>query len=174
MKQLKKFFLLIILIVSIGCGSENKILNTNKYKSESYGFSFIYPSNWIEVTKDLPDKWAILNGEDTIIFTVNSANSNEILNLGKAQAIRDFYSKENINNLDQEEVDKVTKIVKLEEFNKRAWYTYAIKFSENNVNSIVSGTICEDKEINLVMVSGFGTYEANKLIYRYLLESFKC
>ena len=65
-------------------------------------------------------------------------------------------------------------MVKLASFNGKTWYTYAIKFSDKNVDSIVSGTLCDDNEINLVMVSSFDSYEKNKIIYSDMLTSFKC
>ena len=65
-------------------------------------------------------------------------------------------------------------MVKLAAFNDATWYTYAINFSDKNVNSIVSGTLCNDNEINLVLVSDFGTFDKSKVIYSDMLNSFEC
>ena len=70
------FFLLIITVA--GCSNERIDIVDNadaaKLKvlvNENYGFSFSYPSDWQEVTKDLPERWAILKDGSTMLFTVN-------------------------------------------------------------------------------------------------------
>ena len=57
------------------------------------------------------------------------------------QAMRDLNPE---GDADQSRIDEIKTMVGLREFNGREWYTYAIKFSDKNVNSIVSGTLCGD------------------------------
>ena len=180
MRFLNFLILVILILFLVSCTgrvkSDNLKENENwvNFKNERYGFSFSFPQSWTEVTKDLPDKWAILDNEDTIIFTVNKADSDNLMVLGKIQAIRDLYPNNNTKKIEQEKVDEVNKIVNLKLFNNKNWYTYAIEFSGKNVNSIVSGTLCGEYEINLVMVSSFDSYEKNKIVYGGVLDSFKC
>lgn len=172
MRFLNFLILFIMLIFLAGCKGEDT--NPGEFVSEKYGFSFLFPKNWNEVTKDLPDKWAILNGQDTILFTVNEAQVKDLLNLGKLQAFRDLYLENDINMLEQERVDEINDVVKLKSFNNKDWYTYAIEFPSENVNSIVSGALCGEYEVNIVMVSSFNSYEENKVIYNDILDSFEC
>ena len=122
----------------------------------------------------MPDRWAIVNNKDIILFTVNKANIKNLLALGKIQAIRDLYPEAADSKIEQEKVDDVNKMVRLTNLNNKTWYTYAIKFSDKNVDSIVSGTLCGDNEIDLVMVSSFDSYGKNEAIYSEMLASFKC
>lgn len=180
MRFLNLLLLSIFMLFLIGCivpkepteAAENK--NLVNFKSEKYGFSFSFPSSWKEVTKDLPDRWAIVNNKDTVILTVNKAQIKNLLALGKIQAIRDIYPEAGNDKIEQKKVDEVNSILKLATFNDATWYTYAIKFSDKNVNSIVSGTLCNDNEINLVMVSDFDTFDKSKAIYSDMLNSFEC
>jgi hypothetical protein len=180
MRFLNLLIVVVMLLFLVSCTNQQKHneIEENRdladFKSEKYGFSFSFPGNWEEVTKDLPDRWAIVNNKDTILFTVNKAQIKNLLALGKIQAIRDLYSEASTDKIEQEKVDEVNKMVKLATFNNKTWYTYAIKFSDKNVDSIVSGTLCNDNEINLVMVSSFDTYEKNEIIYSEMLNSFIC
>ena len=159
------------LILAAGCGEKS---TPGVFKSEEYGLSFSFPEGWDEVTKDLPERWAIMHNDDVILFTVNTADTKDLMELGKRQAIRDLYSEENSEEVSQEKIDEVDNILKLDSFNDREWYTYALKFSGKNINSIVSGTLCGENEINLVMVSSLDSYEKNMAIYNDMLNSFEC
>jgi hypothetical protein len=180
MRSLKVLMIVIIVFLFlIGCKAEqklNKVKNRNliDFKNKKYAFSFSFPADWDEVTKDLPDRWAIMNkNKDTILFTVNKAQFKNLLTLGKIQALRDLYPG-NANKIEQEKVDEINKMVKLATFNDKTWYTYAIKFSDKKVDSIISGTLCGENEINFVLVSSFNSFEKNKIIYSDMLNSFKC
>jgi hypothetical protein len=171
MRYLRIIALAIILIFIAGCGGKANIAD---FKSKDFGFSFSFPKDWDENKKDLPNNWAILHNEDVILLTVNKAESENLLALGIAQALRDLYSGKKIDEISQESLDQIKGMVTLKSFNDKEWYTYALNFPEKNVNSIVSGTICDGNEVNIVLVSAYSTYEENKLIYSSMLESFKC
>jgi hypothetical protein len=181
MRFLKAIMVGMMLLFLVGCSGQQKLNGVKKNKNlvnfnnEKYGFSFSFPSDWDEATKDLPDRWAIMNkNKDIILFTVNKAQFKNLLALGKIQALRDLYPNEKANKIEQNDIDKINSIVKLRSFNNKTWYTYAIKFSDGGVNSIISGTLCDDNEINLVMVSNPNSFKINTLIYTDMLNSFKC
>ncbi|MBU1870544.1 hypothetical protein KKF17_00225, partial [Patescibacteria group bacterium] len=168
-----------VLLFLAGCNPQksddfNEIKNLDNFKSKEFGFSFSFPSSWNEVARDLPERWAIINNEDTILFTVNKAQIKNLAAMGKIQALRDLYPETSDNKIEQEKIDEVNSMVKLASFNNKTWYTYAIKFPDKNVNSIVSGTLCGDNKINLVMVSSFDTFDENEIAYSSMLNSFEC
>ena len=185
MMKIAKFgftLLVPILILFVSCKQEQEF-NTEtigktdflQFASKKYDFSFSYPYGWGEITRDLPDKWALMDkNKNTILFIVNRAQGNDLLALGRSQALRDLYNENNISNLKRDDVKKIFEIVKLEYFNNQSWYTYGIKFSDKNVNSLVSGTLCEDNEITLVLVNDFLSFDKNKEAYSKILNTFEC
>ena len=168
------------LIVLASCSKQtaNSPANNNnmkKFKNGKYGFSFQYPAEWEEVTRDLPDKWAILDSEkNTIIFTIAPSQQKNLTVLGRYYALRDLYDQSQVVRLSVQDLEKIYRIVKINNFNGKEWYTYGIKFSEKNVDSLISGTICNETEITMVMVSNPVKYDANKAIYEDMLNSFSC
>ena len=145
------------------------------FKNEKYGFSFSYPSGFEEVTKDLPDRWALLDkNKNTILFIVNKARTRNLLSLGRSQALRDLYDDNKISDIKQDAAKKIFETVKLDTFNNRTWYTYGIKFSDKNVDSLVSGTLFKDNEIMLVIVNDFLSFDKNKEAYTKMLSTFEC
>src|SRR3989338_5456176 len=147
MRFLNSAILVIMLLFLVSCtGQESNEIREDQtwvdFKSEKYSFSFSFPGSWNEITGDLPDRWAIVNNGDTILFTVNKAQIEDLLVLGKIQALRDIYPEAAGNKIKQEKVDEVNNMVKLAVFNNKTWYTYAIKFQDKDVDSIVSGTLC--------------------------------
>ncbi|MEK6946651.1 MAG: hypothetical protein AABX32_03505 [Nanoarchaeota archaeon] len=171
---------LFLITLIAGCGNKptddtGSISQKLIFRSENYGFSFEYPSGMEEITKDLPDRWALLdNRKNTILFMVSKPKVKDTLAAGRLQALRDFYNDDNISNLKEEDVKKVFSVVKLENFNNETWYTYGINFNDKNADSLVSGILCDDNEIILVVVSESSHFEQNKLTYINLLNSFKC
>ena len=192
-KEFKLTHILItaILISALGCSHEKTseqvsssgfiVLDTSYlyFKNEKYGFSFSYPSEWEEIKRDLPDKWAILDKDkNTILFIVNNeTQTNNILVLGRLQAIRDMYpdaAVQDLKNLSSDKLQKIKDSVSIGSFNNITWYSYGIMFSEKNVNSMISGTICRNNEIMLVLVSDIQSFEKNKEVYTKVLNSFNC
>jgi len=164
---------LLILLLTIGCTQEVLQEQPNTFLSEEHGFSFSYPNGWDEVTQDLPNNWAVLKGENALIFTVEDAKVSNIAALGKIRALEDVYPA-NTDTFEQEKIDRINEIVNPISFNGQEWYTYAIQFSDKEAKSIVSGTLCEDKEITLVMISDFDSYELIKESYTGMLDTFSC
>jgi hypothetical protein len=169
----KVIIIILVLLLIVGCSKKHETKKNENdeysiYQNKKYGFSFSYPVSWEEVKNDEPNRWAILDKQrNVILVVVNNATSSDLLKLGKAQAIKDYYPRK----IDEK---KINDIVKLRYFNSKKWYTYAIKFSDKNIDSIVSGTLCNGKEINLVLVTNNMDYDKNKEIYIAILNSFKC
>ena len=184
MMEIYKLFILLAIpaIILMGACKQEEIFDKTAekndilyFKSEKYGFSFSYPPEWEEVNRDLPDRWALVDKDkNTILFLVNSPKTGDLLTLGRSQALRDLYNEDKISDLKQDDMKKIFEIVKLESFNNRTWYTYGVKFSEKNVDSLVSGTLCGNNEIMLVMVSNFLSFDDNKEAYTKILNTFKC
>ena len=178
MRSIGLAFLLVFLILLIGCSkfpSEGEESTTSFFTSPQYSFSFSYPSEWQEVTEDLPNKWAIKDeSQDTILFTVNKAPFDNLALLGNLQAVRDLYEMENQSGLSEEKMDAISKIVKLKEYSSAQFYTYAIDFSDKNVQSIVSGTVCNGQEITIVLVAHTTASIEKTAVYESLLDSFEC
>ena len=174
-------FVTVISILVLGCKKEQPI-NTEivedvslQFKSDKYGFLFSFPTGWEEVNRDLPDRWALLDkGKNTILFIVNKAQSNDLLALGRSQAVKDLYDDDKISDLKESDLKKVIEIVKLGSFNNKTWYTYGIKFADKNVDSLVSGTLCEDNEVIFVLVSDYLSFDKNKDLYIKMLNTFEC
>lgn len=171
----------IMLILVFGCKKEQAVntgileMDYPKFQSGKYGFSFSFPAGWEEVNRDLPDRWALLDKEkNTILFIVNKAKSKDLLALGRSQAAKDLYSDDHITDLKKADLNNIIEIVKLGSFNNKTWYTYGVKFADKNVDSLVSGTLCGDNEITLVLVSGFLSFDKNKESYAKILSTFKC
>lgn len=170
-----------LLIIVLGCAKDQKTniksqdSSVLKFKSGQYGFSFSYPSDWKEINRDLPDKWALLDKDkNTILFLVNKAQSNNLLVLGRSQALRDLYPNNTVSDLKQQKIKELIKTVKLESFNNQSWYVYGVKFSDKNVDSLVSGTLCKDNEVMFVLVSDFLSFDGNTQTYKKILSTFEC
>ena len=160
------FFCQVLLIVLlVGCKTEGNFIN---YESKEHGFSFLYPDSFKEADKE-KDRFAFIDKDkDVILFIINkNPLTNDLLTLGKEQAYKDFSTQ----LTSKENIEKQVKIMRAE---KRSWYTYAIDFPEKNVKSIVSGTLCGEKEIVVVLVTKNNDYEENKEYYLEMLRSFKC
>ena len=178
--NLLKFICFSFIILSTSCAKTQQVEPYAKprflqFINEKYGFSFFYPSEWTETTRDLPDKWALVDSKkNTILFIVNTPIITNLSILGQIHALEDIFPK-NVNpRVIQEEANKIGNIVKLVSYNNLTLYTYAIKFSDKNVNSIVAGTLCNDKEIMLVLVAETESFEEKKKVYSNILETFKC
>lgn len=157
---------------SAGSTDSKKML---KFRSDAYNFSFDYPFGWEETARDLPSKWAIVDKDkDTILFIVNPVQINDLMILGRSQALRDLHPNGEVSKLTKSELQKIVDIVKFEQFSNRTWYTYGMEFSSKNVDSFVSGTICHNNEIMLVLVSNIKEYSNNKELYENILKSFQC
>ncbi len=144
------------------------------FKNEKYGFSFSYAPGWDEVTRDLPDKWAIIDeNKNTLLFVVNAPKTSNVLELGQIRALSDFFNDEQISKLTKEEIGQVVGIVQLEKFNERSWYTYGIKSNKYLSNSLVSGTICGQYDV-MVVLTGTSINESSKDAYLKILNSFAC
>ena len=159
------FCLILSIILLIGCGKKGNFL---EYKSKEYGFSFLYPDSFKEADKE-NDRFAFLDkDENAILFIINKEPLREdILALGREQAYQDFSTQ----LTSKEKIDEQVKIMKTK---KMSWYTYAIDFPDENVKSIVSGTLCGGKEITIVLVTKNEAYERNKEHYLGLVGSFDC
>lgn len=168
---------LAVLVFLAGCTQVEKKPAAQElaFKSDKYGFSFNYPSGWRESNADLPDRWALLGKDNsTILLLVSKPRSSDLVTLGRSQAIRDLYDKEKMSSLKEEDIKKVFEIVKIENFNGIQWYSYGMKFSDKNIDSLVSGTICKGNEIMMVVVSTPKSFDMNREIYMGMLGSFKC
>jgi hypothetical protein len=178
MKKFQAAILLVLSMLLIGCNSGEVITKDDKtgiFTSSEYSFSFSYPPEWNEITKDLPGKWAIVDANsDAILFTVNNVQVQNLALLGNFQAIRDVYQVENYTGLSPEKMDAISKIVKLQKFGENEFYTYAVDFKDKGVQSIVSGTLCGQKEVTIVLVSREDTAMVKSQVYTDLLESFAC
>lgn len=164
-----KNFLILFLIIPIilfnGCNGDEPLKDSGmkSFQNKEHGFSFYFPDSWEEVNNDLPDRWAIKKNQDTVIFTVNNAEGKTLSGLAKEQLKRDMPE-------DPDYEDQLNIMT----FKEKEWYTYAINYQDQGVNTIVSGTICNDKEINMVLVSNIASFEENRIIYSFMLESFRC
>jgi len=170
--------LIVFLLALASCKSGNNPESDNNmklFKNEKYGFSFKYPAEWEEVTRDLPDKWAILDKDkNTILFTVAESRQKNLTILGRYYALKDLYDENQVIRLSVSDLEKIYRIVKINEFSGKDWYTYGIKFSEKNVDSLISGTVCNETEITLVVISNPEKYESYKILYEDMLKSFSC
>ncbi len=176
MKNIPPILLLSLLLFGCASGTESSSeKKTGIFTSPEYSFSFSYPPEWKEIAQDLPNKWAIVDANsDAILFTVNNAQVQNLALLGNFQAIRDLYQVENYTGLSPDKMDAISKIVKLETFGQQEYYTYAIDFKDKGIQSIVSGTLCDQKEITVVLVSRIETATIKTQMYTDLLTSFTC
>lgn len=178
-------FLSVIVFFLMGCASPQAIqVSTEQnplsqeqiaFTNDEFSFAFEYPSNWVERSQELPNNWAILDEEkNTILFTVNEAKYDSVALLGRVQALRDYHPGKEGDALTQEDLDVVNNVVKIQEFKGVPWYTYAIDFSQKGVTSIVSGVICGDNEVTIVLVTAKEFFERNQEVYVGMLNSFSC
>jgi len=168
--------LLALLLVTSGCSNDDNLIQNPEVKSfdsKQFGFTFQYPLDWSERIQDLPNNWAISRGQDTIIFMVRGSDKIDLLELGKRQAMSDTIGNSSAV-VSKEVAEQVYGMVTLTNFNDQQWYTYAIEFKGESVDSIISGTLCGSHEILMVLVSSIATYDQNKETYTKLLESFTC
>lgn len=177
----KVFLIAFLLALAAGCSKEQKQATSAQgtwplsFKNDQYGFSFSYPSGWEEISKDLPEKWALLDkNKNTILFVVNKAKSNDLLSAGMSQALSDLYPNKTMQDVGLDNLREVARTVKLDTFNGKKWYTYGIRFSDKSAESLISGTLCDDYEIIFVLVSGSSSFGVNKEEYVKLLNTFKC
>lgn len=149
----------------VGCKGEGSF---STYKSKEYGFSFLYPDSFREADKE-EDRFAFVDEDNNaILFIINeNPSTNEIRELGREQAYKDFSTQ----LTSKEEMDKQVKIIRTK---KVSWYTYAIDFPSKNVKSVVSGTLCDGKEITIVLVTKNEDYEKNMEYYLEMIGSFEC
>ena len=174
--------LVISAFILVGCKQKQELNSETagktdllNFKNEKYGFSFSYTSGLEGVSRDLPEKWALLDkNKNIILFVVNKAQTKNLLSLGRTQALKDLYNGNNISDLKIDVAKKIIQTVKLDSFNNRTWYTYGIKFSDKKVDTLISGTLCKDNEIMLVMVSDYSSFEKNREIYTKMLNTFEC
>ena len=146
-----------------------------KFKSPEYGFSFDYSEEWSAVEKDLPDKWAITDANDnTIIFIVSQPSERDLMAVGISQALNDVYPEKSPEDISQNELQQIYDMVKLQTFNEKEWFTYGVNFAKLKTQSLISGTLCGNNEILMVLVTEQQSYDALKLQYNKILESFKC
>ncbi|MBI3027252.1 hypothetical protein HYY70_03990 [Candidatus Woesearchaeota archaeon] len=177
----KVFLIVMLLAIAAGCSKEQeqstKVQGTEplSFKNEKYGFSFSYPSDWEEIKRDLPEKWALLDkNKNTILFVVNKAKSNDLLSAGMSQALSDLYPNRTMQDVGLDNLREIARTVKLETFNGKKWYTYGINFSGKSAESLISGTLCQEYEIIFVLVSGSAPFSNNKEEYVKLLNTFRC
>ena len=174
--KLSIFLVIVFTIIIIGCKKEVKsnvaMLN---FQNQKYNFSFSYPSGWEEVNRDLPEKWAILDKDkNTILFIVNKASGKDLRSLGMSQAVRDIYPSKKLAELTKDDLKNILQVFRLDSFNNRSWYTYGIKFSDKNVESLIAGTLCGENEVMVVLVSDYKSFDKNKETYKNILNMFKC
>lgn len=176
-----KTFLFVFLLFLVGCTSQQIEKETSPppkkviFTSDTFSFSFEYPSNWVERSEDLPNNWAILDEtKNTILFTVNKAQYDNVALLGRIQALRDYHPGKDGDSLAQEDVDIINQVVKQQTFNGESWYTYAIDFTQKQVTTIVSGMVCGGNEVTVVLVTQKEFFENNQEVYIGLLETFSC
>ena len=144
------------------------------FTSENYSFSFRYPAEWTERTSELPDQWGIHDTDDTVILFMTSPSSTDNLEeAGKEQALRDFFISEG-RQPTEEDRKKTEDIVATQAFGSSSWYTYAIQFGGENVSSIVSGTLCNGRQVIMVFVARNSQFDLKKPIYTDMLSSFTC
>ncbi|MBS3130863.1 hypothetical protein J4212_00365 [Candidatus Woesearchaeota archaeon] len=158
-----------IMLLAVSCSPENEGSEAGAFKSEEYGFTFSYPADWEQITKDLPNNWAIRKSDNLVIFTVNPTNGKPLNELGVEQALSDFSG----SNEGTSE-DEAAKSVGVRKFGQEEWYTYAIKFAGEGIDSFVSGTVCGDSHIVVVLVTSPEAEPANLAMYTSMLNSFKC
>jgi hypothetical protein len=178
MRAFQGMLIIFMVLFLFGC-SQKPLEVQNKdtqFINEEYGVSFSYPSDWKESKEGMPDKWAIVNDKkDTIIFVAGPAKSQDLLVLGRSLALKDLYG-ENIDPaaIKKEDLLSIAQIVRLDSLNNRTWYNYGIKFQDKGVDSFISGTICNESEITMVLVSNSFDEVKNQETYKKMLETFKC
>ena len=168
----------VLCLILIGCAASNQAgapSTTAYFTSKEYSFSFTYPSGWSQNAQDLPNKWAIVDeDQDAILFTVNQAPVGNLALLGNLQAVRDLYETNNQSGITQEKMEAISKIVKLKKYTNAEFYTYAIDFADKEVQSIVSGTLCNGREVTIVLVAHNVASSQKTQLYEGILDSFTC
>ena len=141
--------------------------------TSQYGLSFKYPDSWAPSDRDLPDRWSARdNKNNTLIMLISNANGKDLQTLGKEQVVQDLFPTP--ESVTPERIKQAHGILHMQPFGKQSWFTYGVKFSEKGVNSLVSGTLCGNNEILMVLVSDLETFEFNKKKYIDVRTSFKC
>jgi hypothetical protein len=155
--------LLLAAIISTSCSRKT----LEEYKNDEYGFSFMRPAAFKEASHET-DRFALLDKEkNAILFITNTQPiSKDILTLGETQAASDLPG-------DLEESD-ISKQVSIMNIHQRNWFTYAIDFPGEDIKSIVSGTLCNNNEVIVVLVTKNQFYEENQRQYLAILSTFEC
>ncbi len=167
----KKFLLFVFFFLLVLMGCKNKeVAEEEAFKSykSSYGFSFVYPTTFREADKS-NNRIAFLDKyNNAILFIVNeNVSSSDIMELGRGQAYSDFSDQ-------QISADEIYKNVKSMKINGVEWFTYAMNFYNKELRSIVSGRLCGNKEVIVVLVTSYDSYEENRDSYVGILRSFEC
>lgn len=165
-KMIKKILWAILFIFVIGCQSGNQM---TEFRNSEFKFQLAYPSQWEENRDSLPDKWAIMNSEKDVILVIAEKNKdNKTL---EEIAIIDSISDLNIN---QDNLDLLNKAVKIIRINDKEWFNYAVDYNSKQLKAIISGTLCKDSKIIIVLVSNNSQIDKNKKIYQEVITSFTC
>ena len=89
-----------------------------------------------------------------------------------SHAIKDVFE-EPVQGIEQSKLEEIAKMLSLQQFNGKEWFTYGLK--SGNVNSLVSGTLCNGKEILIAyVIMDSNSLESGKTAYHNLLNSFEC
>lgn len=188
--------LVLMILFAFGCSNALKMQNEEKSKqaevvqdgddsrfvSEAYGFSFDVPDEWKKVTHDLPNHYAVQHpeySENVIIMVVDDAPGNDespefLYGRGLRQVVGDMYGDVEPETLNKDQVNDASRQLSLKSVHNIDWYTYGMRFEENQVNTIISGTICDEKEVLFVLVSDETNLLDNQIVYGTMLDSFSC
>lgn len=139
------------------------------YQNDFLGFKVLYPASWNDSATKEQDKFGISDDKrNAILFMGQKISVNKTLDqMGILQLKQDY----ELKNVTDSQAEKYMQKLRGENI---TWYTYAIGYKNNDVESIVSGTICKDKHITIVLVSNSESYNITKQIYTRVLQSFKC
>ena len=165
------FSLICLLLLSCikqpGSSEVNKIPAV-LYKNTEYNYAFFYPQNW-NVTKDIdPRKWAITDkSNNAIVMIVKQNISFDLVQLGQVEAKNDYLP----NVISDNEVANIVKIMKSDH---AQFFTYALRFDQKGLDTIVSGTVCNGNEIEFILVANNDDFEQKKFTYLQLVNSFNC
>ena len=173
---MKKISAVLLVLFLVSCSGKTGTIsdkNSRAFQSREFGFSFSYPAGFNAIEKDLPNNWAATDSnKNTIIFIVSSAGNSSLYDLGLSHAIKDVYE-DSSHEIDLAKVNEIAKILSIQNFNGREWFTYGLK--SGSVNSLVSGTICKGKEVLIAFVMmDPNNLDSGKLVYHDLLDSFSC
>ena len=157
-----------ILGIIAGCKNTEEKKDFVSYENKEYGISFLYPSAF-QKTQEEPTRFALLDKDKNAIILIIEDNPStlDILELGRDEAYKDMGQ----GVAEKKEIDKHVKIMQI---NQISWYNYAIDFPNEEVKSIISGTLCNNKQVSIVLATKNNAYEKNQQYYEAILQSFKC